>query len=80
MHVQKNGYVAGAVLLIPFVKQLREHVEYEKFLCRTIIDNETTREFKQNTQELLDQRYALRYNNTTSDKLTVFGRKNAIKS
>lgn len=29
MHVNKNGYVAGAVLMIPFAKKFREHVEYE---------------------------------------------------
>jgi len=76
MHLKKNGYVAGAVLLVPFAKQLREHIEYEKFLCRTIVDNEITREFKKTTDELSDQRYALRYNNPISDKLTEFGKKN----
>lgn len=76
MHVQKNGYVAGAILLLPFAKQLREHVEYEKFLCRILVDNEMTQQFKQNTQELVDQRYALRYNNPISEKLTEAGKKN----
>jgi hypothetical protein len=74
MHVVKNGYVAGAVLAISFSKKLREHVEYEKFLCRMLIDNEKTREFKNNTSALKDQIFALRYNNTASEKLTAKGR------
>ena len=74
MHIVKNGYVAGAVLMIPFAKKLREHVEYEKFLCRMLVDNDKTREFEKTTNELKDQLYALRYNNKASVKLTVKGR------
>lgn len=78
MHLNKNGYVSGAVLLIPFAKKLRNHVEYEKFLCRIIVDNEQTRQFKNNTANLKDQLFALRYNNPASERLTAAGRaKNA---
>lgn len=79
MHLRKNGYVGGAVLLLSFSKKLREHVEYEKFLCRIMVDNEKTREFKKNTAQLKDQIYALRYNNPASERLTAAGRKNANK-
>lgn len=76
MHVTKNGYVSGAVLLIPFAKKLREHVEYEKFLCRMMVDNEQTQKFKENTDDLVDQTYAMRFNNPASERLTAAGRKN----
>lgn len=71
MHVVKNGYVAGAALMVPFVKKLRAHVEYEKFLCRMLVDNEKTRQFRQNTEDHKDQLFALRYNNESSEKLTA---------
>ena len=74
MHVVKNGYVAGAVLMIAFSKKLREHVEYEKFLCRMLVDNETTRQFEKNTSELNNQLYALRYNSESSQRLTIKGK------
>lgn len=71
MHVKKNGYVAGAVLMIPFVKQFREHVEYEKFLCRMLVDNEQTQEFRTKTANLKDQLFALRYNSAGAERLTA---------
>lgn len=71
MHVVKNGYVAGAVLLLPFSKKLREHVEYEKFLCRMLVDDETTQQFKLKTDNLKDQLFALRYNGAGAEKLTA---------
>ena len=77
MHVKKNGYVAGAVLMIPFSKKLREHVEYEKFLCRMLVDDEQTREFKKNTAEHSNQLWALRYNNKGAERLTIEGRDKA---
>jgi hypothetical protein len=76
MHAKYNGYVSGAVLLLPFVKKVREHVEFEKFMARVEVDNEETRNFKKTTEVLKDQRYNLRYNNVNADKLTKFGRKN----
>jgi len=76
MHITKNGYVQGAVLLIPFAKKLREHIEFEKFMCRLVVDNEITDEFRQSTEDLKDKRYALRYNNPSSEKLTEKGKKN----
>jgi len=75
MHVTKNGYVSGAVLMTSFVKKVREHIEYEKFLCRMMIDNEITQEFKKKTAELKDQLYALRYNGKGAIQLTAEERK-----
>jgi hypothetical protein len=78
MHIKKNGYVAGAVLMLTFSKKLRDHVEYEKVLCRILADTEKTRKFKENTAELKDQLYAFRYNNPATERLTAVGRtKNA---
>lgn len=74
MQVTKNGYTPGAVLMIPFAQKLRNHVEYEKFLCRIMIDNDQTKTFKNNTAQLKDQLYAFRYNNTGSERLTAAGR------
>jgi len=78
MKVTNNGYVAGAVLLIPLARKIRDHVEFEKFLCRVLTDNDTTQEFKLKTQSLKNKIYALRYNNIDSEKLTEAG-KNAVK-
>jgi len=81
MHVVKNGYVAGAALMIPFTKKLREHVEYEKFLCRMLVDNEITQQFKVTTANLKDQLFAFRYNGEGAIQLTAEYRgKNVNKS
>lgn len=74
MKTIKNGYTPGALLMIPFVRKLRDHVEYEKFLCRMMIDNETTQEFKTKTENLPDALYRLRYNNKNVVTITAEGR------
>lgn len=75
MHIKANGYISGAVLLTPIIRQLREHIEFEKFQCRVLVDNEKTREFKLKTAAHKDQIHALRYNNENSERLTAAGRK-----
>lgn len=75
MYVKNNGYVSGAVLLLPHVRKLREHVEFEKFQCRILRDDETTRKFKEKTEQLKEKIYALRYNNEESEKMTAAGKK-----
>lgn len=75
MHVNKHGYIGGAILFLPLAKKLRAHVEYEKFLCRIMIDNETTQNFKKKTDALKDKIYKLRYNSTLAEQLTAAGRK-----
>jgi len=75
MNVKKNGYVAGAVLMYPMAQKMRQHVEYEKFMCRILKDDERTRKFRENTDLHKDQLYALRYNNINAEKLTAAKRK-----
>ena len=75
MHLVNNGYVSGAVLLLPTIRKLREHIEFEKFQCRVLVDNELTKSFKIKTATHEDQIHALRYNNENSEKLTAAGRK-----
>lgn len=74
MHVSKNGYVGGAVLLLPFTRKLRAHVEYEKFLARIMVDNEQTRNFRRKTEAHKDKIHKLRYNSPLAERLTAAGR------
>jgi hypothetical protein len=77
MHSNKHGYVSGAALMIPALKKIRDHVEWEKFWCRLIADNETTQEFKLKTEGLSNKIYAFRFNSPEVDRLTLWGKKNA---
>lgn len=74
MHIRKHGYVAGAILSAPFARKLRDHVEYEKFLCRILVDNDKTQKFKDNTNKLKNKIYAFRYNGEGVEGLTAAGR------
>ena len=76
MYIKSNGYVSGALILLPHVRKLREHVEFEKFQCRVLKDDDITKEFKIKTAQLKDQIYAFRYNNEESEKMTAAGKKN----
>ncbi len=58
------------------IDELRDHVEYEKFLCRTIKDNEVTREFKRSTEEHPNSLYRFRYNSKSVEEHTEAGRAN----
>lgn len=75
-HVKKNGYVAGAALFLPQIRKLREILEFEKFQCRILKDDERTQEFKVKTEEHKDSIYAFRYNNSETNKMTAAGKKN----
>lgn len=75
-HVINNGYVAGAVLLLPHIRKLRETLEFEKFQCRVLVDDERTREFKRKTAEHIDSIHALRFNCVEAEKMTAAGKKN----
>jgi hypothetical protein len=79
MHTKTNGYVSGALLAMPFAKRFRKHVEYEKFLCRMLVDNDITKEFKKSTSALKDKIYAMRYNSPIAEALTAAGRKKNAK-
>ncbi|MCK9429424.1 MAG: hypothetical protein M0R17_05430 [Candidatus Omnitrophica bacterium] len=74
-YIRKNGYVQGALLFLPQIKKLRETLEFEKFQCRVLKDDERTQEFKKKTEELKDSIYAFRYNNIESEKMTEAGKK-----
>ena len=74
MDINTNRYVAAAVLFNETIKEMRAHVEYEKFLCRMLIDNDTTRDFKQNTEDHSESIHRFIYNNKHMDKLTEYGK------
>ena len=75
-HIKQNGYIAGALLFLPEIRKMRETIEFQKFQCRVLIDDDRTKEFKKKTEEHKDSIHALRYNNKQSNKLTVEGKKN----
>lgn len=71
MHVKKNGYVSGALLMHNYVKKLRNQVELEKFQCRMLKDDETTRKFKKKTENHKNKLHKFRYCNEMANKLTA---------
>lgn len=75
MYYKKNGYVAGVVLMQTTIKKIRDIVEFEKFQCRILKDDERTQEFETNTNNHKNSIYALRYNNIESIKMTEKGKK-----
>lgn len=77
MYSTKNGYVPGAVLYLKTIRSMREHVEYEKFVCRTLVDNDKTKEFRKKTESHPDKIHSFRYNDKRAERLTVAGRNNA---
>lgn len=78
-YVKQNGYVAGALLFLPQIRKMREIVEFEKFQCRVLVDDDRTKEFKRKTEEHNDSIHALRYNCEEADKMTAAGKKNVSK-
>lgn len=80
MYKNNYGFTGGALLMLPIVRKIREHIEFQKFQCRVLVDNEKTREFKKRTNQLRDKIYKFRYNNPAVEKLTAAGKKeNATK-
>lgn len=76
--LKNNGYVGGAVMMDHTIEQLRSHVEFEKFICRMLIDNDDTRQMKQNTEELKDSVHRFIYNNPEINKLTMRGKNELV--
>ena len=70
--MSNNGYTAAAILFNTSIRDMRNYIEYQKFLARMVIDNDITREFKQNTELLNDPIHRFIYNNPEVDKLTAF--------
>ena len=71
MQTNKHGYVPAAVLLRNMMKEMRDHVEYEKFVCRILKDDDRTRTFKENTQNHKNSIHRMNYNNPAVDKYTA---------
>lgn len=75
MRNNKHGYVPAALMFDRAIRQMRDHVEYEKFLCRTIKDNDVTKQFKENTEVHPESKYRFMYNSKTVNEHTVAGKK-----
>lgn len=75
MHVKREGYISGAYLFLPAIRKLRAHIEFEKFVCRVLKDDERTREFKNKTAVHKDPIHALRYNSPRADAMTAAERR-----
>ena len=75
--LMNNGYVSGAVLLSPTIDEMREYIEYQKFVARMLIDNDDTRQFKINTDEHNNSLHRFIYNNSRVDKFTKRGKDEA---
>ena len=69
-----NGYVPGALLLNKKIREVRSHIEYEKFIARMLVDNDDTRDFKTNTADHVDSLHTFLYNNDAVDKFTMRGK------
>jgi len=76
--VKQNGYVPGAIIMDTTIIEMRAHVEFEKFICRMLVDNDDTREMKQNTEEHQDSIHRFIYNNAEVDKFTMRGKNELI--
>jgi len=76
MKTNKHGYVPAALMLNNIIRDMRAHVEFEKFLCRTIKDNEITQKFKSNTEQHGNSMYRFWYNNAAVEEHTIAGKKN----
>jgi hypothetical protein len=74
--IKSNGYVSGAALFLPQIRKMREILEFEKFQCRVLVDDDRTKEFKKKTDEHKDSIHALRYNCIEADNMTAAGKKN----
>lgn len=77
MNFNKHGYASSAVIFRRIIREMREHVEYEKFVARTIKDDERTRKFKDNTQNHQNAIHRMNYNNERAELLTAAGKKKA---
>lgn len=75
MKLNKHGYSPVAMQLRQKIVELRDHVELEKFLCRTLVDNEDTQIFEENTRVHKNKLYNMRYNNEKVKNLTKAGKK-----
>lgn len=73
-----NGYEPGALLMNKTINEMREYVEFQKFMARMLIDNDDTRQFKEDTKQHKNKLYNFIYNNPEIDKFTMRGKYEAI--
>jgi len=71
----KHGYVPGALFLNRTIREMRDYVEFQKFLCRTIKDDDVTKQFKVNTEQHPESKYRFLYNTKAVDSHTAAGKK-----
>ena len=77
-NINDNGYESGAMLMNNTIREMRKHVEFEKFVCRMLIDNDDTREMKINTDNHPDSVHKFLYNNDRIEQHTMRGKHEAI--
>lgn len=77
-NIGDSGFIGSVVLARRAIKDMRDYVEYQKFTCRTLIDNADTQEFKKNTQNHENSIYRHIYNNVDSEQLTQAGKKRGV--
>ena len=77
-NLNNNGYVSAAILMNKTINDMRDHVEYEKFVARMLVDNDDTRNFKDTTDNHPNSIHKFIYNNDKIDKHTVRGKYEAI--
>lgn len=70
-----SGFISSTLLARRAIKDMREYVEYQKFVARCLVDNEDTQKFKENTQNHENSIYRHIYNNPEVEKLTAAGNK-----
>ena len=75
MQINAQNYVPAAIMFNRAIREMRDHVEFEKYLCRTIKDNDITREFKLNTDMHPESKYSYMYNRKSADEKTIAGKK-----
>ena len=80
MHVKRDGYISGAYLFLPVIRKMREHLEFEKFICRVLKDDDRTKEFKLKTETHKDPIHAIRYNSPAADAMTAAERKKVVNA
>jgi len=73
-----SNYVPEAIFFNRTIRDMRKHVEYEKFLCRMMVDNDDTRKFKENTDNHPDSIHKFIYNNELVEAHTMRGKYEAI--
>jgi len=76
--IHPNGYVPGALLTNTTIREMRSYVEYQKFACRILVDNDDIRQFAVNTEQHADSIHRFIYNNPEIERITMKGKNKLI--